>query len=59
MALLVDAEYGSATYVEVQRPARFQVRVSTTGLLMREVGLGARDPEASDRAEGDPDGGAR
>lgn len=39
LALLVDAEYGSATYVDVDRPARFEVRVSTTGLLVREVGM--------------------
>jgi hypothetical protein len=39
LGLLVDAEYGSATYIEVDRPARFEVRVSTTGLLVREVGL--------------------
>ena len=38
LALLVDTEYGSATYIEVRRPARFEVRVSTTGLLIREVG---------------------
>lgn len=37
LALLVDTEYGSATYIEVQRPARFEVRVSTTGLLVREA----------------------
>lgn len=37
LALLVDTEYGSATYIDVSRPARFEVRVSTTGLLMREV----------------------
>ena len=37
LALLVDTEYGSATYVQVTRPARFEVRVSTTGLLAREV----------------------
>ncbi len=37
LAFLVDTEYGSATYVEVDRPARFEVRVSTTGLLIREV----------------------
>ena len=37
LALLVDTEYGSATYTEVDRPARFQVLVSTTGLLLREV----------------------
>lgn len=39
LALLVDTEYGSATYVEVTRPARFEIRVSTTGLLVRDVGL--------------------
>jgi hypothetical protein len=37
LAFLVDTEYGSATYIEVQRPARFEVRVSTTGLLVRET----------------------
>lgn len=39
LTLLVDAEYGSATYIEVEEPARFEVRVSTTGLLIREVGM--------------------
>jgi hypothetical protein len=39
LALLVDTEYGSATYVEVKGPARFEIRVSTTGLLVREVGF--------------------
>lgn len=39
LAALVDAEYGSATYIEVDRPARFEVRVSTSGLLIREVPL--------------------
>jgi hypothetical protein len=38
LAFLVDTEYGSATYIEVRRPARFEVRVSTTGLLVRETG---------------------
>ena len=37
LAFLVDTEYGSATYVDVSRPARFEIRVSTTGLLVREV----------------------
>jgi hypothetical protein len=37
LALLVDTEYGSATYIQVDRPARFEVRVSTTGLLIREA----------------------
>lgn len=39
LSLLVDAEYGSATYIEVERPARFEVSVSTTGLLVREIPL--------------------
>jgi hypothetical protein len=34
---LVDAEYGSAAFVASTRPARYEVRVSTTGLLMRPV----------------------
>jgi hypothetical protein len=34
---LMDAEYGSATFVPVTRPAELEVRVSTTGLLMREA----------------------
>ncbi|MGH7700136.1 MAG: hypothetical protein ACREMJ_06415 [Gemmatimonadales bacterium] len=37
LAPLVDAEYGSATFVEARRPAEFEVRVSTTGLLVRRV----------------------
>jgi hypothetical protein len=39
LAYLVDTEYGSATYIAVERPARFEIRVSTTGLLVREVEL--------------------
>ncbi len=42
LAMLVDAEYGSATFIRVDRPARFEVRVSTTGLLIRDVGLEPR-----------------
>lgn len=42
LAILVDAEYGSATFIDVDRPARFEVRVSTSGLLIREVGLRPR-----------------
>ena len=34
---LVDAEYGSATFVTATRPTSFEVRVSTTGLLARPV----------------------
>jgi hypothetical protein len=34
---LLDAEYGSASYVPVSKPAELEVRVSTSGLLIREV----------------------
>jgi hypothetical protein len=34
---LVDAEYGSASFVTATQPATYEVRVSTTGLLMRYV----------------------
>lgn len=37
LAPLLDAEYGSATFVPVTQPAEFELRVSTTGLLIREV----------------------
>lgn len=35
LAFLVDAEYGSATFVDVKSPGVVEVRVSTTGLLVR------------------------
>jgi len=34
---LLDVEYGSATFAPAARPARYEVRVSTTGLLVREI----------------------
>lgn len=37
LAPLLDAEYGSASYVVVSRPAEIELRVSTSGLLMREI----------------------
>ncbi len=37
LAPLVDAQYGSATFVGTRQAAQFEVRVSTTGLLMRGV----------------------
>lgn len=37
LAPLVDAQYGSASFVPVTRPAEVEVRVSTTGLLIREA----------------------
>ena len=42
LAPVIDAEYGSATFVSVRRPAEFELRVSTTGLLLREA---AHDPK--------------
>jgi hypothetical protein len=38
LAPLVDAEYGSASFVPVTKPAELELRVSTTGLLLREAG---------------------
>jgi hypothetical protein len=37
LAPVIDAEYGSATFIAASHPARYEVRVSTTGLLVREV----------------------
>jgi hypothetical protein len=34
---LLDVEYGSATFAPAGRRARYEVRVSTTGLLVREI----------------------
>lgn len=34
---LVDAEYGSATFIGTSKPATFAVTVSTTGLLIRQL----------------------
>jgi hypothetical protein len=39
LRFLVDAEYGSATYLDVKKPERLQVSVSTTGLLVRAIPL--------------------
>lgn len=36
LAPLVDAHYGSASFVPVTQPTELEVRVSTTGLLIRE-----------------------
>ena len=38
LAPLVDAQYGSGTFVGAERSGRFEVRVSTTGLLIRPAG---------------------
>jgi hypothetical protein len=37
LAPLFDAEYGSATFVPVDAPANLELRVSTSGLLIRKV----------------------
>jgi hypothetical protein len=37
LAPLVDAQYGSGTFVGAERPGRFEVMVSTSGLLIRPV----------------------
>ncbi len=37
LAPLLDAEYGSATFVPVTRPAELELRVSTSGLLIRDA----------------------
>jgi hypothetical protein len=34
---LLDAEYGSASFINADKPAYFEIRVSTTGLLIRKV----------------------
>jgi hypothetical protein len=42
LAPLLDAEYGSATFVPVEQPAELELRVSTTGLLIRDATPAAR-----------------
>ena len=37
LAPLLDAEYGSATFMPATRPVELELRVSTSGLLMREA----------------------
>jgi hypothetical protein len=44
---LVDAEYGSATFVLAERSATFEIRVSTSGLLAREVSAAGAPTEGS------------
>lgn len=34
---LLDAQYGSAAFISVDEPAKFEIRVSTTGLMIREA----------------------
>lgn len=35
---LLDAEYGSASFINSDKTAHFEIRVSATGLLIRDVG---------------------
>jgi hypothetical protein len=44
LAPLVDATYGSGTFVGAEQPGRFEVRVSTTGLLIRPAADSAPVP---------------
>lgn len=37
LKLLVDTEYGSATFIMANRPEEMELRVSTTGLLIRHI----------------------
>jgi hypothetical protein len=37
LSAAVDAEYGSAAFIAGNKPAEYEVRVSTTGLLLRPV----------------------
>jgi len=39
LAPLVDAEYGSATFFPAMQPTQIEVRVSTSGLMVREAAL--------------------
>ena len=41
LAPLLDAEYGSASFVPVTRSIDLELRISTTGLLIREMGKGS------------------
>jgi hypothetical protein len=57
LAPLVDASYGSATFTAADHPATLEVRVSTTGLLVRERGPGPAGADSARRGSGGP--GAR
>lgn len=51
LAPLFDAEYGSATFVPVNRPEELELRVSTTGLLIRETSPGPKWPSKESKPE--------
>lgn len=37
LAPVLDAEYGSASFIDASRQVQLELRVSTTGLLLREA----------------------
>jgi hypothetical protein len=39
LSLLLDAKYGSASFIPVTQAAEFELKVSTTGLLLREISV--------------------
>ncbi|MFN9480910.1 MAG: hypothetical protein ACK6C0_16055 [Betaproteobacteria bacterium] len=45
LAWLMDAQYGSATFVPADRSVELELRVSTSGLLMREVTAEPKRPQ--------------
>ena len=45
LSALLDAEYGSATFVPVSKPVELELRVSTSGLLIREVSPSKASPK--------------
>lgn len=49
---LVDAQYGSATFVSADDTVTYEIRVSTSGLLARPVGRGGGADRAGDGGDG-------
>ncbi|HXF47011.1 MAG TPA: hypothetical protein VNK91_12925 [Burkholderiaceae bacterium] len=50
LAPLFDAEYGSGTFAAADKPQALELRVSTTGLLLRPLVNGAGSPTPSSAA---------
>ena len=44
LAPLLDAKYGSATFIPVMQPAELELRISTTGLLIRDKTSSKKTP---------------
>ena len=53
LRFLVDAEYGSATFISAKKDAQFEVRVSTTGLLVRKIEALRKEEEGLRESHGD------